>query len=203
MERDFNEFESVSEDVVIWTAENVKKRLANLQSNLRDGMAYVDEERKKDEKDTSISLLVFLGTCLLYPVMPFVFHSVADAFRVILLPLFLVGISVIVFLTGRNFINALTTFCVRDCENPNGRIIEKSGIATYVYEKIFYEEQFLRISKYIREVDELVRWAQKQGELADKDFERLTMLQYVQTERMGRDKKTITFREWLTALIRK
>lgn len=190
-------------EFVEWVAQDVKKRLETLIKSAKENIDYIELERKRDEDDASYHLLLFLGACFLYPTVFLIFSSMSKAFKTVLLPVFCVICISAVVVTGRGFLNAITNFCIKDSSREESSLIVKTKILTYKKEKSFYEEQMLRVNRFIREVENIRHLSEMKGQLSKADFERLQSLRYIQIEKINGYSKSITFFEFFSSLLGK
>ncbi len=169
----------VPADSVEWAAQDVLIRLEHAKEAEKEKIKQVDRVRKQDETDTAIKLLVMLGVVTVAGVLYVVFNSMYRGFHEVLMPvLFIVGALALIW-TGRDFLNALTIFLLRDRSGAS-KPKQKSyiTIATYEQEKIHYEEEILKINARIREVEAVRNRARNRDSVSDSDYQRIQLLRF-------------------------
>lgn len=170
----------VDPEMVAWTAKAVYQKLGMRIDSVREDIAHVDVERKRNEEDITAKMMVFFIAIIVITFLLLSTIGMYKGFNAVLFGVYCAGGVVLLFFTGRGLADAATKHFVRDKERPYPVVIKSYKVVSYEKEKYLLEEQIVWITKFIREAERLERRSERNSGLPLAKFERLNILQYVQ-----------------------
>ncbi|MCR5376983.1 MAG: hypothetical protein K6E71_09575 [Lachnospiraceae bacterium] len=170
----------VDSEMVAWTAKAVYQKLGMRIDSVREDIAHVDVERKRNQEEITAKMMVFFIAIIVITFLLLSTIGMYKGFNAVLFGVYCAGGAVLLFFTGRGLADAATKHFVRDKERPYPVVIKSYKVVSYEKEKYLLEEQIVWITKFIREAERLERRSERRGGLPLAKFERLNILQYVQ-----------------------
>ena len=170
----------VDPEMVAWTAKAVYQKLRIQIDSVREDIAHVDVERKRNKEDITATMMVVFVAIIAITFLLLSTIAMYTGFGLVLLAVYGAGGAIVLFFTGRKLADAITKHYVRERERPYQVFIKSYKVVSYEQEKFLLEEQIVWITKFLREAERLERRSERNFGLPLARFERLNILQYVQ-----------------------
>lgn len=170
----------VDPEMVAWTAKAVYQKLGMRIDSVREDIAHVDVERKRNQEEITAKMMVFFIAIIVITFLLLSTIYMYLGFGLVLLAVYGAGGAIVLFFTGRKLADAITKHYVRERDRPYQVVIKSYKVVSYEQEKFLLEEQIVWITKFLREAERLERRSERNSGLPLAKFERLNILQYVQ-----------------------